>query len=244
MPTPNAVKPHALKLPGINKMKNKRVVLASNSPRRREILKTFGIEPDIVPSTFAEDLPKSSFRNMYEYPVANAQHKAVEVYERLVQEDEENAPDLVIAADTVVLSMEESVVTGFQGNDLAVGLLEKPETREENLRMLKELNGKACQVVTGVVVLFPILTAPGYRMQSIEERTTVHFNDNSERKLKAYVDSGEGLDRAGGFAIQGLGGLLVGKIEGDFWNVVGFPASAFFTLLDYLVEEDDDFLEI
>ncbi|KAG8807835.1 hypothetical protein FRC18_005346, partial [Serendipita sp. 400] len=64
------------------------------------------------------------------------------------------------------------------------------------------------------------------------------------RKLKAYVDSGEGLDRAGGFAIQGLGGLLVGKIEGDFWNVVGFPASAFFTLLDYLVEEDDDFLEI
>lgn len=110
--------------------------------------------------------------------------------------------------------------------------------------MLRELNGKACVVVTGVTVLFPIITAPGYKIQSIDERTTVYFADNSPAKIQAYVDSGEGLDRAGGFAIQGLGGLLVSKIEGDFWNCVGFPASSFFTLLDVLVEEDDDFLEI
>jgi len=72
----------------------------------------------------------------------------------------------------------------------------------------------------------------------------VHFADNDKKKIQAYVESGEGLDRAGGFAIQGLGGLLISRIEGDFWNCVGFPAASFFTLLDYLVAEDDEFLEI
>jgi len=70
------------------------------------------------------------------------------------------------------------------------------------------------------------------------------FFDNAPSLLNAYVDSGEGLDRAGGFAIQGLGGLLIRKIEGDYHNVVGFPASSFFRFLDVLVEEDDDFLEV
>jgi septum formation protein len=89
----------------------------------------------------------------------------------------------------------------------------------------------------------------------------VYFSDNATSLLKAYVDSGEGLDRAGGFAAQvrshphlqradlseneqGLGGLLIRKIEGDHHNVVGFPAASFFRFLDLLVEEDDDFLEV
>jgi len=79
---------------------------------------------------------------------------------------------------------------------------------------------------------------------SLEERSLVYFSDNATTLLKAYVDSGEGLDRAGGFAVQGLGGLLIRKIEGDYHNVVGFPAASFFRLLDLLVEEDDDFLEV
>jgi predicted house-cleaning NTP pyrophosphatase (Maf/HAM1 superfamily) len=99
------------------------------------------------------------------------------------------------------------------------------------------------------------------RHSSLEERSLVYFSDNPTGLLKAYVDSGEGLDRAGGFAVQvrsytqiqcpelskceqGLGGLLVRKIEGDYHNVVGFPAASFFRFLDLLVEEDDDFLEI
>jgi len=97
---------------------------------------------------------------------------------------------------------------------------------------------------------------------SIEERSLVYFSDNAPTLLRAYVDSGEGLDRAGGFAVQvrsqytrvphrelneieqGLGGLLIRKIEGDYHNVVGFPAASFFRFLDLLVEEDDDFLEV
>jgi len=80
--------------------------------------------------------------------------------------------------------------------------------------------------------------------RSIDERSLVYFCDNTPELLKAYVDSGEGIDRAGGFAIQGLGGLLIRKVEGDYQNVVGFPAASFFQFMELLAEEDEDFLEI
>jgi septum formation protein len=123
-------------------------------------------------------------------------------------------------------------------------LLEKPKDTADNLRMLMDLNGQVCEVVTGVTVVYPILTAPGYGSQSIDERSLVYFADNPQHILQAYVDSGEGIDRAGGFAIQGLGGVLVRKIEGDYQNVVGFPMASFFKLLDVLVEEEEDFLAV
>lgn len=110
--------------------------------------------------------------------------------------------------------------------------------------MLLDLNGQVCEVVTGVTLVYPILTSPGYGMHSIDERSLVYFADNPQHVLQAYVDSGEGIDRAGGFAIQGMGGVLVRKIEGDYQNVVGFPMASFFKLLDVLVEEDPDFLDL
>lgn len=70
----------------------------------------------------------------------------------------------------------------------------------------------------------------------------MYFAENDRHVLEAYVGSGEGADRAGGFAIQGLGGMLVSKIEGDYNNVVGFPATSFFKFLDLLIEEEVDFL--
>ncbi|KAH9030820.1 Maf/Ham1 [Lactarius hengduanensis] len=244
---PPAVLPHALHIPGINKLAGKRVVLASNSPRRKEILQIFGLAPEIEPSTFAEDLSPLSFENIHEYPVATATHKAVEVYERLVSADPENGPDLVIGADTVVLTHAQPLSSDIAYSELpgvSQELLEKPENKADNLRMLQDLNGSVCEVVTGVSLVFPVLTSPGYDIRSLEERSLVYFFDNPLSLLNAYVDSGEGLDRAGGFAIQGLGGLLIRKIEGDYHNVVGFPAASFFRFLDLLVEEDDDFLEV
>ncbi|KAH9043936.1 Maf/Ham1 [Lactarius pseudohatsudake] len=244
---PPAVLPHALHIPGINKLAGKRVVLASNSPRRKEILQIFGLAPEIEPSTFAEDLSPLSFENIHEYPVATATHKAVEVYERLVSADPENGPDLVIGADTVVLTHAQPLSSDIAYSELpgvSQELLEKPENKADNLRMLQDLNGSVCEVVTGVSLVFPVLTSPGYDIRSLEERSLVYFFDNPLSLLNAYVDSGEGLDRAGGFAIQGLGGLLIRKIEGDYHNVVGFPAASFFRFLDLLVEDDDDFLEV
>ncbi|GLB44725.1 putative maf-like protein [Lyophyllum shimeji] len=237
---------HALELPVIKKLAGKRIVLASNSPRRQEILRTFGLAPDIVPSVFEEDLSPSSFDDIHEYPVATATHKAVEAYERLVRNDPDNPPDLVIAADTVVLTHAQPSTSDVSYSVLPSAnqeLLEKPISKQDNLRMLLDLNGGVCEVVTGVTVVYPVLSAPGYTIKSIDERTLVYFSDNPQHLVKAYVDSGEGIDRAGGFAIQGLGGLLIRKIEGDYHNVVGFPAASFFAFLDLLLEEDD-FLEV
>ncbi|KAF8982758.1 inosine triphosphate pyrophosphatase-like protein [Cyathus striatus] len=230
--------PHALSIPAIKKLQGKRIVLASNSPRRKEILRTFGIVPDVVPSKFEEDLPVSSFEEIHEYPVATASHKAVEVYERLVAEDPDNAPDIVIAADTVVLTHAQPATSDLGYSVLPETkqeLLEKPMSEVDNLRMLMDLNGNA---------MYPVLTSPGYQTKSIDERTLVYFADNPRHIVEAYAKSGEGIDRAGGFAIQGLGGMLIRKIDGDFNNVVGFPAASFFKLLDLLVEEDPDFLAL
>ncbi|KIM39188.1 hypothetical protein M413DRAFT_447151 [Hebeloma cylindrosporum] len=239
--------PHALRVPAIEKLKGKRIVLASNSPRRKEILRTFGIAPDIVPSTFEENLSIHDFPEVHEYPVATATHKVVEVYERLVQDQPDDPPDLVIAADTVVLTHPQPVTSDTSYSMLPAAnqeLLEKPSSKEDNLRMLLDMNGNVCEVVTGVVVAYPILTAPGYMIKSIDERTLVYFADNERHIIDAYVESGEGIDRAGGFAIQGLGGMLIRKVEGDYNNVVGFPAASFFKLLDLLVDEDPDFLDV
>jgi len=238
---------HALKTPCIKKLKGKRIVLASNSPRRKEILQTFGLAPDIVPSTFEENLSRLDFPMIHEYPVATATQKAVEVYRKLVEDEPDHAPDLVISADTVVLTHAQPVTSDISYSlapEIHQELLEKPQSKEDNLRMLLDLNGSVCEVVTGVVVVYPVLTSPGYSVKSLDERTLVYFDDNPRRVLEAYVESGEGLDRAGGFAIQGLGGLLVRKIEGDYNNVVGFPAASFFKFLELLNDEDPDFLDV
>jgi len=239
------IQPHALPLPAIKKLAGKRIILASKSPRRQDILRTFGLTPEVIPSTFVEDLPISSFPDIHEYPVSTATHKAVEVYERLVRENPEDGPDLVIGADTVVLTHAQPSTSNVSYSvlpEINQELLEKPTSKQDNLRMLLDLNGGVCEVVTGVTVVYPILHAPGYDMKSIDERTLVYFADNPKHLIEAYVNSGEGLDCAGGFNVATNGSLLTRKIEGDYHNVVGFPAASFFKLLDLMVEEDDDFL--
>ncbi|SPC60917.1 related to Maf-like protein C3G6.03c [Ustilago sp. UG-2017b] len=224
---PDPVTPFALNTPLFNKLAGKRVVLASSSPRRREILATVGLVPEIVPSTFEENLPKSEFtgEGVYEYPVQTGYKKALEVYERLVRENPEDPPDFVISADTVVVKDEV--------------IMEKPVDQQDNLRMLADLNGNKCEVVTGVTVIWPVIEVPGFQMRSLCEKTFVRFADNPYPLLKAYVDSKEGIDRAGGFAIQGRGALLVRAIEGDYNNVVGFPLYSFSAWLHDLIENEE-----
>jgi septum formation protein len=81
-------------------------------------------------------------------------------------------------------------------------VLEKPVDKADQLWMLADLNGNACEVITGVAVVYPVLVSPGYEIKCMEERSIVYFVDHKPSVLKAYVDSGEGVDRAGGFAIQ------------------------------------------
>ncbi|CAE6399479.1 unnamed protein product [Rhizoctonia solani] len=244
--THNRVLPNALRIPALTKLANKRIVLASASPRRLQILRQFGLDPEIIPSNFGENFPHDEFSNVYEYPVATATEKAVEVYRRLVEQDPEDPPSLVIAADTVVLTkVPEAGLTIHDSllPDIRPDILEKPHDKADNLRMLLELNGGRCEVVTGVSIVYPILTAPGYAIKSMDDRCIVHFHDSSISILEAYVDSGEGIDRAGGFALQERGAHLVSKVEGDFYNAMGFPGSGFFRWIGTLIDEEDDFMD-
>ena len=194
-----------------------------------------------MPSTFAETLPHGQFADdLGQYAVATATEKAVEVYTRLVEQSPEAPPDVVIGADTIIICDDQ--------------ILEKPGSRAENLRMLLDLNGRAHDVVTAVTVVWPIVAHPGYATASLCETTHVHFAEHERAVLEAYADCGEGVDRAGGYAIQGRGALLVQRIEGgasasigsahhaDYNCVVGFPASAFVRWLSDLLD-NDEFLE-
>lgn len=223
----NVVAKDALRIPLLNRLSGRRVILASASPRRQDILASIGLRPEIVPSTFEENLPKSEFKGpaAFEYPVQTSLRKALEVYERLVEQDVDDPPDFIIAADTVVVKDEE--------------ILEKPLDAMDNMRMLAELNDGECEVITGVTVLFPIIESPGYKIKSLSERTVVRFASNPAPLLQAYVDSGEGLDRAGGFAIQGKASFLVRAIEGDYNNVVGFPLHSFCSMVHEMIDTDE-----
>ncbi|BGP25867.1 hypothetical protein JCM10295v2_004807 [Rhodotorula toruloides] len=220
------VLPTALRLPVLNKLRGKHIVLASASPRRIEILRTFGLNPRVVPSTFPETLSHAEYDDPAQYAVATGSAKAVEVYKQLVQDDPQDPPDLVIGADTVVI---------LPGPDPTI--LEKPRNEADQLNMLESYQGTKVQVVTGVTIVQPQIATPGYSCASLVVATNVVFADCSPELLQAYVDCGEGLDRAGGFAVQGQGGLLVKRIEGDYNNVVGFPGQAFIEWLSQLTEE-------
>lgn len=90
-----------------------------------------------------------------------------------------------------------------------------------------------------MTIVHATLRSPGYVVRSLSERTVVRFAENPHPLLQAYVDSGEGLDRAGGFAIQGKASILIRGIEGDFNNVVGFPLFSFCSFLHELIEADE-----
>ncbi|XDB67194.1 hypothetical protein ABFV05_020810 [Capra hircus] len=200
--------------PVIGKLQHKRVVLASSSPRRREILSNAGLRFEVVPSRFKEKLHKGSFAAPHAYAVETAKQKALEVANRMHQKDL-RAPDVVIGADTIV----------------AVGglILEKPVDKQDAYRMLSRLSGREHSVVTGVAIVH-CCTKDGQldtEVSEFYEETTVKFSELSEELLWEYIDSGEPMDKAGGYGIQALGGMLVEYVRGDFLNVVGFPLNRF-----------------
>ncbi len=170
------------------------VLLASGSPRRRALLAELGWRFD----TFSPDVDESALPG--ESPAA--------LCERLARLKAESGGDstkqvLVLAADTIV------VVEGR--------VLGKPADRMEGIEMLRLLQGRSHEVLTGLALRWNGETV------SAVERTTVCFRPLSEDQILAYAETGEGEDKAGSYAIQGKGALLVASIEGDYFNVVGFP---------------------
>lgn len=201
--------------PVISKLSGKLVVLASASPRRLEILSNAGLRFEVVPSWFKETLDKSLFKNPYEYAVETAKQKALEVAQRMPFKHLKT-PDIVIGADTVV------TVDGL--------ILEKPTDKQDAYHMLSRLSGKEHSVFTGVAIVICHDKSgidTDYKVVDFYEETKVKFAELSEEMLWEYINSGEPMDKAGGYGIQALGGMLVEYVQGDFLNVVGFPLNHF-----------------
>lgn len=171
-------------------------VLASASPRRVELLRGLGIDFEQLP-THAEEPPPTAedLREPWKYVERLATLKARAC----------KAPGIIIGADTTVW---------HDGQ-----ILNKPASPEEAEAMLRRLRGQTHQVFTGLHVYDPKMSRTGH------EVTTVTFGDYSDDFIEAYVATGEPMDKAGAYAAQGRGALVVRRIEGDYWNVVGLPLS-------------------
>ncbi|KAH9821823.1 inosine triphosphate pyrophosphatase-like protein [Melampsora americana] len=236
----------ALNLPIYNKLKNKRIILASSSERRINLLKSIGINPEVIPSRFKEDLDHETFNEFEEidlkgikYSLTNSTEKAIEVYTRLVEESPENGPDLVIGSDTIIQSY-------IPKSNQASIILEKPRSKSDQFKTLKDLvssdEDKIIEVITSITLVYPSLLSPGFKLKHLSEKTRIWFGDLNDEDLLAYVENGEGIDKAGGFAIQGIGSQFIKRIHGDYNNVVGFPIYAFLSFIKSLINEDDEFL--
>ncbi|KAI1315811.1 hypothetical protein EDD11_000306 [Mortierella claussenii] len=205
-----------LNIKWLNTLNSKNVVLASSSPRRRDILNNLGIKYTVVPSTFPETLDKSLFSHPSEYVKENALQKALEVYERLKATGE--TPDLVIGADTVVSHNSK--------------ILEKPRSEQGAVEMLTDLSGSTHMVYTGVTLIAPPTDGSDQpRILTDVEGTEVKMQELSRELIEAYVETKEPMDKAGAYGYQGIGGLMVKGINGCSWNVIGLPASKLFFML-------------
>ncbi len=174
----------------------KHIVLASGSPRRQELLRRIGVtEFDVVKPEADESCPAGLTAQETVSHIARAKAEAAK---KLT-----GAEDIVITADTMVFLDDER--------------LGKPRDEADALRMLTELAGRHHTVCTGVTV------RQGEKAIAFTTTTDVYFRAATEAELRAYISTGEPMDKAGAYGIQGVGSLLVERIDGDFFNVMGLP---------------------
>ena len=183
-------------------------ILASASPRRRELLGLFKIPFEIRVADIDEtmDAGKPAFDEVARV----SRLKALAV--------DRNEEDLVIAADTIVVC--EGKVLG------------KPADKAEAVRMLQSLSGRNHQVMTGCTVLY------GNRAETFTEVTDLHFRPLSQKEIESYVASGEPMDKAGAYGIQGGAALFCDAMAGDYYNVMGLPVCRLGQVLRKLVPEE------
>jgi septum formation protein len=191
-----------LKIPirviGVHMIK-RMIILASSSPRRKHLLETIGLSFQVESSGINENT--YNHLEPHEQVIVLSAKKA-----QAVAEKHRNA--IIIAADTL------GILDGQ--------ILGKPDNEYQAIQMLGSMSGKCHTVVTGFTI---IDTATNKKISQTVE-TKVYFRDLTPLEIRAYVRSGEPMDKAGAYAIQGLGSILVEKIEGDYFNVIGLPVCA------------------
>ena len=185
--------------------KMNKIVLASSSPRRKELLKKYNVNsfvyPEIEEKTSSKERPE-------EIVMALSFQKASQVASKFKGEE------IVVGADTIVV---------YNGR-----ILGKPKDEVEAFKTIELLNDKEHQVVTGISII-----KANSNIKIIDyERTIVKFRKLTNKKIQKYIDTKEYIDKAGGYGIQGYGELLVEYIKGCYYNVVGFPIGKFDFLLE------------
>jgi septum formation protein len=204
-------------------LRGARIVLASASPRRSEMLRSLGLVLrdgggsgsgsgggggatfEVVPSRFDETLDKQAFATAAQYAKATAAGKLAEVRERLLASAADSRVLVIISCDTVVEAPSGEI-------------LEKPRDAADAARMLRLLSGAAHKVHSGVVVY-----SRGTIVAEFTETTEVDFAVLPEALIEAHSSSADDLDKAGGYAIQGRAASFVRGVRGDYANVVGLP---------------------
>jgi len=185
-----------------------KLILASSSPRRAEILRNAGISFSVLSSAVDETPSPNEPPNALVLRLANA--KAELVAARAL------SPAIVIAADTVVV--------------LDSKILGKPRSSDDAQHMLEQLSGRTHSVLTGV----SLIRLPDRSRLEFVESTLVHFNPLSAEEISAYLATGEPYDKAGAYAIQGRAGRYIPRIEGCYFNVVGLPLARLVSALHEL----------
>ncbi len=177
----------------------KKIILASASPRRKELLQKIGLKFEVAPGDYEENIDSDlePHRLVLQMSLKKAESAALRYH---------NA--VIIAADTIGV--------------IDRKILGKPHTESEARKMLREISGKSHTVITG----FTILDTATKKTTSGTVDTTVYIKKLNAQELNDYVKTGEPLDKAGAYAIQGIGALIVDRIEGDYYNVMGLPLNA------------------
>ncbi len=197
-----------------------RYILASGSPRRKEILSRLGFEYEVLVSDVSEDHGDMSPAGIVEELSKRKAQAAADMYE--TTERDGDHPAIIIAADTLV-ALDDKV-------------LGKPADRADSERMIRMLSGKAHQVYTGVTLIH----IPSGKALTFSDKTDVHVRALTDEEIAGYVDSGEGDDKAGAYAIQGDFGRFITAFEGSRDNVIGFPSERFLTELHKFKEGYED----
>ena len=177
----------------------KHIILASASPRRKEILELADLKFDVMPSN-AQEITTKTAPN--EVVMELASIKAKDIYKKSEKQS------MIVGADTVV---------AYQGQ-----ILGKPTDEADAKRMLTMLSGQTHEVYTGVCIIEDGKTKTFY------EETKVTFYEISDEQIDHYIKTGEPMDKAGSYGIQGKAAVFIKGIEGDYYNVVGFPIARFF----------------
>lgn len=180
----------------------KQIILASSSPRRRDILEQIGVLFTVVPSNADETISEA---DPSEYVQELSKRKAFEVADRTQGEN------IILGSDTVVVHKGE--------------ILGKPHSEKEAYDMLRSLSGDVHYVYSGVTII--IREKDGQvRSKTFAVSTEVKVTELSDSQIYAYIASGEPMDKAGAYAIQGRFAPYIERISGDYYNIVGFPIAA------------------